>query len=162
LQTEIDALDRELADLLAGNHSWAMAARRLLTIPGVGLITAAWILVATHCFAYCDTPEQVAAYAGLVPYCRQSGTSRRGHRPVGRGGHASLRKTLYMAAASAARFNPCVRPLYDRLVARGKPKKVARVAAARKLLHIAWALVVKERDFDPSFAPQPDPVVLGA
>ena len=58
--------------------------------------------------------------------------------------------------------NPCVKPLYDRLIARGKPNKVARIASARKLIHIAWAVVVKERDFDPSFAPQPKLVAIGA
>ena len=143
-------------------HAWAAAARRLLTIPGVGVITAAWILVATQCFAYCDTPEQAAAFAGLVPYRRESGTSRRSFRPVGRGGHAALRKTLYMETLSAAHRNPCIKPLYDRLLARGKPNRVARVASARKLLLIAWAVVVKERDFDPSFAPRPALVATGA
>lgn len=162
LEAEIKALDQELADLLTGDHPWATAARRLLTIPGIGRIAAGWLLVATQCFAHCDTPEQAAGFAGLVPYCQQSGTSRRGFRPVGRGGHAMLRKTLYMASLSAARRNPCVRPLYERLLARGKPNKVARVAAARKLLHIAWAVVVKERDFDASFAPQLDLVATGS
>jgi transposase len=161
LQAEINTLEQELADLLAGDYPWAVAARRLLTIPGVGLIVAAWILAATHCFAYCDTPEQAAAFAGLVPYRRESGSSRRGHRAVGRGGHAALRKSLYMATLAAARCNPCVRPLYERLLERGKPNKVARVASARKLMHIAWAVVVKERDFDPSFAFQSQSVSLG-
>lgn len=162
LQAEIDSLDRELAALLAGDHVWAAAAQRLLTIPGVGPITAAWILVATQCFAYCNTPAQAAAYAGLVPHRQESGTSRRGHRAVGRTGHAALRRTLYMAALAAARHNPCVKPLYDRLLEHGKPNKVARVAAARKLLHIAWAVVVKERDFDPSFARPPEFVPVGS
>ena len=162
LQAEIETLTHELKTLLTGAHPWAVAARRLLTIPGIGWITAGWLLVATHCFAYCDSPEQAAAFAGLVPYRRESGSSRRGFRPVGRGGHASLRSTLYMASLSAARTNPCVKPLYDRLIARGKPNKVARVASARKLMHIAWAVVVKERDFDPSFAPKPALVALGA
>lgn len=162
LHAEIKALDREIKALLTGAHPWAVAAQRLLTIPGVGWIAAAWLLTATQCFAYCDTPEQAAAFAGLVPYRRDSGSSRRGFRPVGRGGHAPLRKTLYMASLSAARSNPSVKSLYDRLLARGKPNKVARVASARKLIHIAWAVVVKERDFDPSFAPQPDLVALRA
>ena len=162
LDTEVNTLDHELAELLAGDHAWTDAARRLQTIPGIGLIATAWLLAATHCFAYCDTPEQAAAFAGLVPYRRESGSSHRGSRPVGRGGHAALRSTLYMASLSAARCNPCVKPLYDRLLARGKPNKVARVASARKLMHIAWAVVVNERDFDPSFAPQLDLVALGA
>jgi len=162
LQTEIDVLDGELEDLLNSAHDWTDAAHRLFTIPGMGKIAVAWILVATQAFAYCDTPEQAAAFAGLVPYRRESGSSRRGHRPVGRGGHAALRKTLYMSTLSAARINPCIKSLYNRLLARGKPNKVARIASARKLIHIAWAVVVKERDFDPSFALRSDLVPFEA
>ena len=95
----------------------------------------------------------LAAYAGLVPYPRHSGSSLRATRSTGRTGHAQLRTMLYMAALSAARHTPPVKALYDRLLARGKPNKVARVAAARKLVHIAWAVVVKERDFDPYYTP---------
>jgi transposase len=122
---------------------------------------AAWILVATPCFAHCQTPDQAATFAGLVPYRRESGSSRRGYRPVGRGGHAALRSALFMATLSAARVNPCVQPVYQRLLARGKPNTVARVACARKLIRIAWAVVVKARDFDPTFAHQPELVALG-
>lgn len=162
LQAEIDALDRELTQLLAADHEWTAAARRLRTIPGVGPIVAAWILVATQCFAHCQTPDQAAAFAGLVPYRRESGSSRRGFRPVGRGGHAALRTALFMASLSAAQVNPCILPVYQRLLARGKPNKVARVACARKLIRIAWAVVVKAHDFDPTFAHQPELVPLGA
>lgn len=162
LQHEIDTLTQELTDRLTADHDWAAAARRLLTIPGVRVIVAAWILVATHGFAHCDTPEQAAALAGVVPHRQESGSSRRGFRPVGRGGHASLRSALYMASLSAARVNPCIQPFYDRLRARGKSTKVAHVAAARKLMHIAWAVVVKQHDFDPTFAPQPVLVAAGA
>lgn len=151
LAGEIKTLDNELKALLRGDHEWADAARRLLTITGIGYITAAWILVATHNFAFCDNPEQAAAFAGLAPHARDSGSSVRGKRSVGKGGHAALRQTLYMAAASAARYNPPIQTFYDRLVRRGKLKKVARCAAARKLLHIAWAVVVKQRDFDPNY-----------
>jgi transposase len=155
LDAEIAALDQEIAALLNSDPTWAQASQRLLSIVGVGLLTAAWILVATHAFARCETPEQAACFAGLAPHPRQSGTSRHGHRSVGGYGHAPLRRCLYMAAASAVRFNPPIKQFYDRLVARGKPKKVARLTAARKLLHIAWAVVVKDCDFDPNFAARP-------
>jgi len=152
LAAEIEALNREIRSLLLGDHAWSAAARRLIAIPGIGLITAAWILVATHAFARCQGPEQAAAFAALVPHLQQSGSSRRGHRSVGGGGHAPLRRALYMAAVSATRFNRPIQVFYQRLLRRGKPKKLALVAAARKLLHIAWAVVVKQRDFDPDYA----------
>lgn len=151
LNTDIQALSTEIHDLLHSHHAWAEATHRLLTIPGIGPISAAWLLVATHCFARCETPEQAAAFAGLAPHPRDSGTSKRGKRTVGGGGHAHLRKVLYMAAAPAARFNPVLKPFYQRLIDAGKPKKVARCAVARKLIHIAWAVVVKQQDFDPDY-----------
>ena len=62
--------------------------------------------------------------------------------------------TGYMATSSAAQHNPMIKAFYARLRAAGKPEKVARCAAARKLLHIAWAVVTKGQWFDPSYALQ--------
>ena len=153
LNKKIATLTKEIEELLKGDHEWRTSAQRLLTITGIGIITAAWILVATHNFARCDTPEQAASFAGLAPHAKDSGSSVRGRRSIGGSGHAALRKNLYMAAGSACRFNPPIQRFYDRLVKQGKIKKVARCAATRKLLHIAWAVVVKERDFDPNYQP---------
>ena len=114
----------------------------------MGAITAAWLLVATHNFTDCQSPEQVAAYAGLVPYKRESGTVRHRGR-IGHTGHARLRRALYMATLSATRHNPAIKTFYDRLRAKGKPMKVARCAAARKLIHMAWAVVTKQTPYDP-------------
>jgi transposase len=57
-----------------------------------------------------------------------------------------------MSTLAAARFNPVIKPYYDRLRAAGKPAKVARCAAARKLLHLAWAVVTKGQPFDPAYS----------
>ena len=160
LAQEIAALDQEIQTLLLGKHEWSAAVRYLLTIPGIGIIVAAWILVATHNFARCDNPEEAASFAGLAPHAQDSGMSKRGKRSVGGGGHATLRQMLYMAALSATRYNPPVQQFYDHLLEQGKCKKVARCAAARKLLCIAWAVVVNERDFDPNYrsVPQSQPI----
>ena len=150
LQQQAQSLLTAIQDLLQQHHHWQQAARRLLTIPGIGWLTAAWLLVTTQAFTLCQSPEQAAAFAGLVPHHRQSGRSLHGRSTIG-GGHPQLRKTLYMAAGAALRFNPPLRTFYQHLVQRGKIKQVARIAVARKLVHIAWACVVKERDFDPHF-----------
>jgi transposase len=162
IQKQIAALTNEIKELLKSDHDWQASAKRLLTIKGIGIISAAWILVATHNFARCDNPEQAASFAGLAPHAQDSGSSVRGRRSVGSGGHAALRKTLYMAAGSACRFNPPIQRFYDRLVKQGKIKKVARCAATRKLLHIAWAVVVKEQDFDPNYQPIREPLQIAA
>jgi transposase len=153
LASQVKALENEIRALLASEHEWSQAAQRLLSITGIGLLTTAWLLTATHNFARCANPEQAAAFAGLAPYANDSG-KHKGKRFT-RSGHAQLRKMLYMAAGAALRYNPPLRQFYQKLVQRGKIKQVARVAVARKLIHLAWACVSKDRDFDPNFRQNP-------
>jgi transposase len=115
------------------------------------MLTSAWVLVVPLTFSTCATPEALAAYVGVIPHPQQSGTSVHGHTGVGQYGHARVRTMLYLATLSAARYNPAIKPFYDRLRARGKASKVARCAAARKLLHIAWAVATKGQPFDPHY-----------
>ena len=150
LDTRIATLERELASVLR-DGAWAESARLLGSITGIGLITTTWLLVATLNFQGCASAEGAAAYAGLVPLAHESGTSVRGRATIGHGGHARLRTALYLATLTAARFNPVIRAQYERLRAAGKPTKVARCAAARKLLHLAFAVVTKKRPFDPAY-----------
>lgn len=151
LATQIRQVEREIQQAMTQDATWAAAAQRLRSIPGVGLISAGWMLVATLNFSQADTPEQVVAYAGLAPQPHQSGTSLKGRANIGHSGHARLRTALYMAVISAIRCNPMIRVFYQRLLERGKLKKVALCAAARKLLHLAWALVKHETIFDPTY-----------
>jgi transposase len=151
LQEEIRALQQQIARLLDSDHAWHTAAQHLQSIPGVGVITAAYLLTATHNFARCQTPEQAAAFAGLAPHARQSGSSVRRKPAVGGGGCAPLRHVLYMAAVASIRYNPRLQAFYFHLLQRGKLKKVALCAVARKLVHLAWAVVTHHCDFDPHF-----------
>lgn len=149
IQDQIDIIEREIELLMRQNHAWTTSAQLLQSIKGVGTITAAWLLVATHNFTDCHSPEQLTAYAGLVPYKRESGSSVRRREQIGHAGHARLRRALYMATLSATRHNPAIKTFYDRLRAKGKPMKVARCAAARKLIHIAWAVMSNQTPYDP-------------
>ncbi len=153
LDRRIAALEGEIATVL-GEGAWAASFACLTSAPGIGLVTAAWLLVGTLNFTLAATPAAATAYVGLAPMPRESGRSVRGRPSIGHGGNARLRTALYMATLSAARHNPAIRAFYDRLRAAGKPMKVARCAAARKLLHLAWALVTKQRRFDPGFQQQ--------
>lgn len=83
--------------------------------------------------------RQVSALAGVAPYNHDSG-SLKGKRCIS-GGRAALRSALYMATLAATRFNPVIRVFYQRLLAAGKPKKVALIACMRKLLTILNAIV---------------------
>jgi transposase len=151
LEEQVAAIERELAVLVAEDSAWAASIRLLQTIPGVGPVTAAWLVVATLNFTSCADAPSVTAYAGLAPQPRQSGTSVRGRAAIGHTGDRRLRTALYMATLTAARYNPAVAALYERLRGAGKPKKLARCAAARKLLHQMWAIGTSQRPFDPTY-----------
>jgi transposase len=153
LDTRIATLEDELATVLR-DGAWAESADLLGSISGIGLVTTAWLLVATLNFTACHSAESAASYAGLVPLARESGTSVRGRACIGHGGNARLRTALYMATLRAARCNPAIRAHYKRLRAAGKPSKVARCAAARKLVQLAYAVVTKKQRFDPDYGTQ--------
>ena len=151
LTDELAALDAEIGTTLVQDDAWAEAAVRLQTITGIGLITTAWLLTATLNFTLCPTPEAATAYAGLAPTPYQSGTSIRKRPTIGHTGHARLRTVLYVASLRAAQHTPAIKSFYDRLRAAGKSSKMARCAAARKVLHIAWAVATKGQPFDPQY-----------
>src|SRR5215510_2002139 len=151
-EAQLVEVESDIAAALTQDSAWAAAAERLQSIKGVGWVTAAWTLVTTLNFTSCDTVDALTAYAGLAPMPRQSGSSV-WHRPsIGHSGNGRLRTAFYMATLTATRLNPVIKPFYQRLREAGKPEKVARCAAARKLLHIAWAVVKKDQPFDPNYA----------
>jgi transposase len=155
LTKQMIEVETELKVVLALDPSWTASATRLQTITGIGPLTAIWLLVTTLNFTLCDTVEELTAYAGLAPHPFQSGTSVHGRASIGHTGNAALRTAVYLATLSAAQYNPVIKAFYDRLRAAGKPMKVARCAAARKLLHLAFAVVKNEEDFDPLYATKP-------
>ncbi len=150
LDARIADLEAEIATVLQASD-WAESLACLTSAPGIGLLTAAWLLVSTMNFTLCATPEAATAYAGLAPMPHTSGTSVRGQARIGHGGHGRLRTALYMATLAAVRHNPALKTFYTRLRAAGKPSKVARCAAARKLLHLAWALVTKRQQYQSNY-----------
>ena len=154
LTDQIAAVEDEIAPALQQDADWAAAAARLQTITGIGLLTAAWMVVTTVNFRVCPSADAAVGYAGLAPQPHDSGSSVHGRRRIGHRGNRRLRTALYMATLSAAQHNPVIKAFYERLRAAGKPHKVARCAAARKLLRIAWAVVVKEQVFDPQYGHQ--------
>jgi len=153
---QLKQIDRELRTLLK-DSSWASLFGCLCGIKGIGLLGAAWLLVITEGFTTCDSPEQLAAYLGLVPYRQDSG-QHKGHKPLATTGHARARRALYQASVSATRFNPPIRDFYQRLRDRGKLVKVARCAATRKLVHQVFAIVRQFQAQQRALAPAPVPL----
>lgn len=122
----------------------------LLSIPGIGPITALTLLALFGKYPGANR-SQIVALAGLDPIQFQSGTSVHGKTRISKRGNRELRKRLYQATLSAARYNPTVKALHHRLKVQGKPDKVARIAAARKLLLIAHAIYKSGESFrDPN------------
>lgn len=118
--------------------------RRLRTVPGIGPAIAAVLIACLPELGRIDR-RPLACLAGLAPHASESG-QRRGKRKVW-GGRPAVRKALYTAALVASRFNPELRAFRDRLIAAGKPFKVAIIAVGRKILTILNAMVRDQRDF---------------
>jgi transposase len=131
LDVEIAALDRAIAELIAATPVLAAKAAALRAVQGVGAVTAAILLAELGELGTLHKNE-AAALAGVAPFNRDSGAFR-GTRSI-HGGRQAVRNALYMAALSATRCNAVLRPVYQRLRARGKAHKVALVAVMRKLL----------------------------
>jgi transposase len=131
LQKQLAAIKKRLARLLAETPQLAAKSARLCAIQGVGPGTAATLLA--HLPELGTLSRQtIAALAGLAPFNNDSGP-RRGLRHIA-GGRTIVRSALYMAAFSASRCNPILKPFFLRMRASGKPYKVAMIATARKLL----------------------------
>lgn len=153
LTQQIKELDTAIAQSIAGDIGLAHRAGLLTSIPGIGKITAA-VLVAEMPELGSIDKKQVAALAGVAPFVRDSGQFR-GQAHIG-GGRASVRCALYMAAISAIRFNPPLKAFYKHLRDNGKPAKLAIVAAMRKLLITANAILANDLPWSADQPPKPN------
>jgi transposase len=133
LERELRETDTDLGALIEASPVWRAKDALLRSVPGIGAITARTLLAELPELGTLSR-EAIAKLVGVAPLNAESGRWR-GTRHIW-GGRAVVRTALYMAALSASRYNPVLRAFYQRLVAKGKPKKVALIACARKLLTI--------------------------
>ncbi len=138
LEKELARTDRDLDEAIRESPAWRENEALLRSVPGVGPVLAKTLLAELPELGSL-TGKQLAALVGVAPLNRDSGILR-GERAVW-GGRSGVRAALYMGALVAARRNPTIREFYERLVAAGKPKKVALVACMRKLLTILNAML---------------------
>jgi len=131
IKKQIETIDTRIGDLIAQDQTLREKAQKLTAIRGVGVRTAALLLAQMPELGQLNR-RQAAALAGVAPFNHDSG-SIRGKRAIF-GGRRALRSGLYMAALSAARFNPILSRFYRRLRTKGKPHKLALTAVMRKLL----------------------------
>jgi transposase len=134
------------------NHPGLKRQRELLdTIPGIGETTAAALLAEVPDFSQYKSARQVAAFAGLVPRERQSGSSVKGRVRLSKIGNARLRKALYFPAVTAIRCSPFFQSWVEGLRQRGKSKMAVIGAVMRKLVHLAYGVLKTGRPFDPEW-----------
>ncbi|MEG4345785.1 IS110 family transposase [Microcoleus sp. A003_D6] len=133
-------------------HPHLKQQRELLTsIPGIGEQTAAVLLAEVGRIEDYKNARQLAAYAGLTPCERSSGTSVRGKTRLSCTGNVRLRKALYMPAVVAMRCNPLLKAVSERLLGRGKVKMQVIGALMRKLVHLAFGILKSQKPFDPTY-----------
>jgi transposase len=147
LEEALRRLDHDLTTLIRSTPVWREADDLLRSVPGIGPVTA--------CTLIADLPElgrldrrRIAALAGLAPIARDRGAFR-GRRMI-MGGRPHIRRVLYMATLTAIKHNPAIRAFPQRLVAAGRPGKVALTAAMRKLLTILNAMLRDRRPWQPA------------
>lgn len=138
LERELAEIDGEIDEHVKGSPVWRANEDLLASVPGIGKTIARTLLAELPELGSLDR-RQIAALAGLAPWTRQSGQWR--GKSFISGGRASVRTALFMGAMVAARCNPALKTFRDRLVAAGKPKLLALVATARKLLTILNAII---------------------
>jgi len=142
LEDAISHLEGDLTTLIRSTPIWREADELLRSVPGVGRVTSSALIADLPELGHLDR-RRIAALAGLAPVARDSGAFR-GRRMIV-GGRAHVRRILYMATVAAIKYNSVIRAFFHRLVAAGRPGKVAVIAAMRKLLTILNAMLRDRR-----------------
>lgn len=157
LRAELKSTLKRIAELLASDEILAAHRDHLTAMKGVGVLTAAELIchVLTHDY---ENARACAVHTGLTPAHRESGKSVHGAPRISRRGDAHIRHALYMPAVSMARYNATARAWVGTLLLRGKAKKAALCALMRKLVQVAYGVIVTNSTYDPAKA---FPIVAG-
>lgn len=149
VKKEMEMLEEKLQILVKEVHSQVLS--RLKTIPGIGKKTALMLVVLTDGFDRFNSAAELCSYAGLTPVIRKSGTSVKGRSKISKIGNQKLRNLLFMCSFNACKYNKACREIYERIVAKGKSKKLALIAVCNKLLKQAFAIAKSGLIYDDSY-----------
>lgn len=150
LQKQLDELDQAIQSLIDNTPDLKDKQDLMLSVPGVGKVTASTLASQLPELGSCDRKE-IAALVGVAPFCHDSG-KKRGKRMI-KGGRPAIRRVLYMATLCATRYNPVIKRFYARLISNGKETKVAIVACMHKLLTILNAMIRNHTAWQPDRCP---------
>ncbi len=149
LSNEVLGIEKRLLDLVKQEQQTQLTL--LKSIPGMGIKTALFLIIITDGFSKFEKASQLCSYVGITPTIRQSGSSVRGRSRISKVGNKKLRNLLFLCAFSACKHNRACREIYERIVNKGKSKKLALIAVANKLLKQAFAIAKSGRPYDENF-----------
>lgn len=149
LNKEIELIEKKLLSLVKEEQQKQLTL--LTSIPGIGVKTALFLIVITDGFSKFENSSQLCSYAGITPTIRVSGSSVRGRSRISKVGNRKLRNLLFLCAFSACQHNKSCREVYDRIVNKGKSKKLALIAVSNKLLKQAFAIAKSGLPYDENY-----------
>jgi transposase len=123
----------------------------LTSIPGIGIRTALFLIVCTDGFKKFETAAQLCSYVGITPTIRESGSSVRGRSRISKIGNRKLRNLLFLCSFNACKHNKACKGVYERIVNKGKSKKLALIAVSNKLLKQSFAIAKSGRPYDETY-----------
>jgi transposase len=124
----------------------------LKSIPGIGKKTAMMLILVSGGFDRFDDYRKLSSYIGICPRIFESGSSIKGKARICKMGMSGIRASLYVCSWSAKRCNKACRELYERLIAKGKAKKLALIAVANKLLKQAFAIAKQQTKYQENYS----------
>lgn len=156
LNRQLKALNKEknlLEEVLEKNvqEEFKEGLTLLKSIPGIGPKTAISLLVFTDGFERFESSKELCSYAGITPIIRESGSSIKGRPRISKIGNVKLRNLLFLCSFNACKYNKACKALYNRIVAKGKSKKLALIAVCNKLLKQAFSIIKNGIPYDESF-----------
>jgi transposase len=146
---ELETIETKLLVLVKQVHQDVLT--RIKSIPGIGDKTAVMLVVLTDGFDRFKSGSELCSYAGLTPIIRQSGSSVKGRPRISKIGNQKLRNLLFMCSFNACKYNKACREIYERIVAKGKSKKLALIAVCNKLLKQAFAIAKSGLIYDETY-----------
>ena len=149
LDKEIKSIEEKLLSLVKEDQQQQLSL--LKSVPGIGPKTALFLIVITDGFSKFETASQLCSYAGITPTTRESGSSVRVSPRISKVGNKKLRNLLFLCSFNACKHNKACRELYERIVNKGKSKKLALIAVANKLLKQCFAIAKSGRPYDESY-----------
>ena len=149
LNKEIKGIELKLLSLVKQDQQVQLTL--LQSVPGIGLKTALFLIVVTDGFKKFETASQLCSYVGITPKIRESGSSVRGRSRISKVGNRKLRNLLFLFSFTACKHNKGCREIYERIVNKGKSKKLALIAVSNKLLKQCFAIAKSGLPYDEAY-----------